>query len=544
MLKGIILLLSFLLSFLCHGTSLEHWHKLSLKEKVELHNTFLKSLSELDSKTFMNPKLYTSAQKPFRGIASKKKCIYGGWVSTTKSGNCLHPYQVNKKYQLCGLKNVHRCNPIIFGDSDQNSIAGSKPGKGACVRATVESSSITWACLNAVYGSNGSVDVEKFRNHLLNLEGNDRYLGEYLAMAAEIIENHCTGNSSNFCIKNIPRNSCQKLRKSFFSKTTANPSLIGCKSREEIVLEEVELANFEVKKVLDIYFPLIDESRIWKKIREEKKVVNNLRSEEFWSHECNPYSILSGNQPFFKNTKNCNSQRKSLEDKLIRETPWGRMSIDERAEKIYQLAHESYQDIKNVTIKETGKFVSKIGFFRYDERIDGNIFHEQVKPEVAACFIYHESKGFLHPFKYNYTFCHRRSSSTAYGLGQITQTTLKDFVDVNGGSNLPLITPEAKKFYWPGYSEEAMDGEEIYRYMSLSPKFQIELVFRILNEKAKYENIKNENDFSGLIGRYYGCNEKDENCRRSKKLYIKNVNSCVSCFRRGGSASTCYNVVK
>ena len=544
MLKIIIFLSSFLLSAFCYGMSAERWHKLSLKEKTELHNLLLKNLSGLDSKTSMNPKLYTSAQKHFREIASERKCIYGGWISTVKSGSCRHPYKGTKKYQLCGLKNVHRCNPIIFGESDQNSVSGSNPGKGPCVRATVESSSITWACIKSAYGSSGKVDVEKFRRHLLNLEGNKRYLGEYLAMAAEIIENHCDGNSNDFCIKNMPRNSCHKLQKSFFSETSANPSLIACRTREEILLEEIEIVNLEIKKTLDIYFPLIEESKIWEKIKNEKQAVYNFKSEEFWKHPCNPYSILFGHQPLLKKTKNCNKEKTLLEEKMIGETSWGSISLNERAERIYQLAHESYEDIKVATKRETGSFISKLGKFKHEERNDGNIFHDQIKPDVAACVIYHETKDFLHPFKYNYTFCQKRTFSTAYGLGQITQTTLKGFVDVNGGSNLPLITDEAKKFYWPGYSEEAMDGEDIYRFMSLSPKFQVELVLRILNEKAKYDRVDNMSDFRKLVDRYYGCNEKYKTCRESKKLYIKNVNSCVKCFRKGRPASDCYGVVE
>ena len=190
----------------------------------------------------------------------------------------------------------------------------------------------------------------------------------------------------------------------------------------------------------------------------------------------------------------------------------------------------------------TKNFVSKSGVFEPHEKTDGNVFHKDVGPALAACFVYHETKGFLSPIKHSYSYCGSNGDSRAYGLGQITLMTLKDISEVNGGRNLPLITPESKKFTWPGYSEEFMSGEDIHRYMNYSPKFQMELVLRILNRKAKVANTINGKryDLRHLVRRYYGCNVNNQSCRKVLARYVDNVSSCVECFRHGRPASECY----
>ena len=546
MLRIIIFLTGICFLSICHGVTPEEWRELSYGEKMEFHGLLLKSLSELDSGTAFDPNLYTLRGGVSRGIASSAKCVYGGWISIMRGGKCRHPAGRNDDYDYCGMSGVNRCNPVIFGESGQNSVPGSRKGRGVCVKARTNSESITWACIKSAYGSDGNIDIEKFRRHLQNLEGNERYLGEYLAMAAEIVENHCNKNSDNFCAKNDSGNSCNQLRMSFFERTGANPALIACKTRSEILLEDIERDISEnvsaTKEILDIYFPLIEESRVWREIKEEKYVADKFKDEGFWTHRCNPYEILKGHQAEFKRAKGCNRNKTELEEELLGQTPWAAMSLGERADKIYELAKESFEDIKVATVDARGSFVTKLGRISENERNDGNIFHEHISPEIAACFVYHETKNYLHPLKYNFTFCHRRSTSTAYGLGQVTRSTLEDYMNVNKGSNLPMITPEAKKFYWSGHSEEIMSGEDIYRYMALSPKFQMELVLRILNEKAKYIRSRDKDNFVNyLVGRYYGCNDQDSFCRRSKDAYIKNVSNCRRCFEKGYPASDCYD---
>ena len=518
---------------------------MSSEEKVEFHQLLLKSLSELDSRTPFGLNLYTAVKKFGRGIASGGTCIYGGWVSTVKSGVCGHPYRGSPDYEACGLKGVHRCNPVIFGESSEKKLSGTKPGKGACIKAEGDSSSMTWSCLKAAYGdSDGNIDIEQFRKHLKNIGGNSRYLGEYLAQATEIIENHCSKNSDEFCFENASESSCQRLKNSFFEKTSANPALIGCRQQHEILLEDAKNSLESNRKILEIYFPLIEESQGWKKIKEMKMVAEILKDESFWSYRCNPYDIIENNRLSLKKLgrKSCLAKKNMLENKVINHTPWGAMSLGERAEKISKLAKDSYADIK----AHTKKNISKSGVFNPVEKANGNVFHKDITPDVAACFIYHETKGSLHPFKYNYTYCNKVTRSSAFGLGQITRSTLKDIVDTNNGSNLPLVTPEAKKFYWPGYSEEPMDGEDIYRYMSFSPKFQVELVMRILNRKAKVANSYYGDKYSlkSLVGAYYGCDRTKAFCQKSIKKYFDDIESCVKCFGGGGLASNCYYVLE
>ena len=539
MFKIFAVLLFLSISSASHGMTSEQWHQLSFEKKIEFHYLLLQSLSESDSKTPFNMNLYTFVKEVFRGIASKKSCIYGGWVSTTTSGVCRHPFRGNKEYQVCGLKGVHRCNPIFFGDNDEKSFAESKKGRGVCVEAHGDSSSMTWACIKSAYGPNGNIDVERFRDYLKTLEGNSRYLGEYLIRATEIVEDHCSENSDDFCAQNLSRTHCERLRRSFFEKTSANPALIACRSKHEILLESGNDSLEENRKILEVYFPLIEESQSWKKIKETALASEILKDKGFWPHRCNPYDIIESNRPGFKELgrKPCSIQKNILEETIAGQTPWGKMSLGERAERIYRLSQESHADIKNYT----QGYVSKSGTFSQREKSDGNVFHRDINPAMATCFIYHETEGSLNPFIYNYTYCHRKTRrSTAYGLGQITRLTLKDIVEINS-RNLPFVTPEAKKFTWPGYSEEPMSGEDIHRYMSFSPKFQTELVLRILNRKAKIAS--SEYGLGALVGGYLGCNNK-ESCKKKKKRYVDNVQTCIKCFREGRSASDCYYVLE
>ena len=543
MFKFFIISTALFISFTGHGITPEEWHQLSLEKKVEFHRLLITSLSESDSRTSFDPKLYSSFKKNFRGIASRESCIYGGWVSTMNSGVCRHPYKGNKKYQACGLRGVHRCNPLIFGESDKKSFSGSQEGKGICVKARRDnSSSITWACIKAAYGSDDSIDLELFRKHLKTLKGDSRYLGEYLAEATEIIEKHCPKKSDNFCGENIVLNNCQKLRNSFFAKTNASPALIGCRNRHEILLGEVKNSFSDGRKALEIYFPLLEESREWKSIREMGEVSKYLSDETlFWPHLCNPQQILRGNLLNFKELKyhSCFMKKKLLEKKMIEQTPWGSMSLGERAERIHTLADESYVDIKT----STKDFISKSGVFNDREKIDGNVFHRDANPAMAACFIYQESKGRLNPFVYTNSACKNIRLYTSYGLGQITLSTLQDISEMNDGSNLPLVTAESQHFYWhQEHSKEPMNGKDIHRYMGFSPRFQTELVLRIINRKAKVANTRYKDKYGikNLVGRYYGCNIKKQYCRNVMKKYIDNIRSCMGCFREGRPASDCY----
>ena len=512
-----------------------------------LSSLFVSSVSyglyyeEDESKFFLkNKNLFGS-----EGLLRKSSCIYGGWVSSmSEEEGCVHPYRGNGFYQVCGLAGVHRCNPVIFGESDWKSVAGSNPGKGMCVEAKREdSASMAWACIKAAYGFDGKVDVGRFREHLKSIEGRERYLGEYLLRATEIVEEHCSEQSNDFCARNhFPR--CRKLRYSFFGKTSGNPPLVGYGSWNEVLLEEVGYFVSDIQKRSDVYFPLIESSHIWKIIREEKIMTKHFENEHFWPHWCNPYDIFKSNQLRLNRLgyKTCLSRKRLLEDEMINQTPWGQMNLLKRAENIYQLAKESHEDIKIAT----KGYYEKSGVFENREKVDGNIFHKDANPAVAACFIFHETKGSLHPFRYNYKYCTAQKDSKAYGLGQVTLLTLNDIREVNYGSNLPLITPEAEKFYWPGYVEGPMSGEDIYRHMNFSPKFQTELVLRILNRKAKAANstYKDKYQLRHLVEAYYGCNKSSQFCQKTVQTYIKNLLSCVKCFGQGHLASSCYRILE
>ena len=546
--KILALLTVILFGPLAYGTTPEQWHQLSVEKKTEFHRLLLKSLSEADSKARINPKAYTVTGGIFRGIASRKACVYGGWISSTREGVCRHPYYVSKSYQPCGMKGVHRCNPAIFGGSNEKSFPGSKPGKGICVEAknrNSDSSSMTWACIKAAYGSGGGIDVERFRNHLRDLSGDSRYLGEYLAHATQIVEEHCSENADDFCVESAPERSCKRLRDSFFHQTAANPALIGCRGGDhEILLGKAYESIFDAQRATKVYFPLIEESQAWKKIRDMERVTGMLRDENFWNLRCNPYDIIRNNRIPLKRKgyRRCRMGKNLLEESMIAKTPWGSMSLGDRAEKIHQLTQDSFQAVKT----STPNLVVKSREFKGAERIDGNVFHGEINPDVASCFMYHETKGHLHPFKYNYTYCYKKTTSTAYGLGQITRSTLEDLLNFNDGSNLPMVTPEAKKFFWPGDTEEEMDGEDIHRYMNLSPKFQTELVLRILNRKAKVvnKNYKDNYTLEYLIRGYYGCNRATKKCRDGTKKYYESVRPCVECFQKGRPASDCYYIME
>ena len=516
-------------------------------EKVEFHHLLLKGVAERDSNTRLGLQRYSRAPEngmPSRGIASEKKsCIYGGWISKMKYGVCEHPYRNRDKvgYDPCGLRGVHRCNPVLFGESDEGSVEGSKPGRGMCVKASDGSSGITWSCMKKAYGSeDGSIDVKRFQEHLKNLGQRDRDLGHYLAMATEIVEEHCTEGPNNFCAKySQGKTSCKQLKDSFFAKTGADPVLIECQNKTELGLDdlegELEETFAEVQGVLEIYYPLIEESHAWQRIRQEALVAEQFQENGFWPHSCSPLTILLDNEERLRNGRKCIKRKGQLENELLAETPWGKMSLRERAEEIYRLAKESYRDMVNAADNP----VVKSGKFTYKETIDGtNIFHEYVQPELAACVAYHETEGNLHPFRYNNKVCQRpqpppKFRSKAYGLGQATRKTTRDMARIVDGSNLPLNTPEAQKYFWPGHSEEKMTGEEIYKHLIFSPKYQMELIMRMLNEKAKWEDRKYKNyNFDMLIETYSGGDGGD--------TYNNHVKNCMKCFREGRKASDCY----
>ena len=473
--------------------------------------------------------------------ASGTSCIYGGWISSMGGGDCLHPYNGNQNYQACGLQGVHRCNPHIFGESDQGSFPGSHPGRGVCVKSKREdSASITWACIKSAYGSSDGegIDLKYFHDGLEDIEGKEHYLGRYLLEATGIVEEYCQKAPDNFCTQSS--GICDDLKRSFFDKTSSNPALIVYGNQHKILLENINDFPEGDQKRWDISFPLVEESRVWKNIQQNESVMERFWDGKFWSYWCNPYDILEKNQLKLLRLgyRSCLKKKNLLERQMINLTPWGAMTLGQRAKRIYQLAKESYADIKATATN----FVSKSGVFRPDEMHDGDVFHKDVVPAMAACFAYHETKGVLSPIKRSYSYCGSYGGSKAYGLGQITLLTLKDILYMNNGSNLPFSTPESKKFAWHGHSEEIMDGEEIHHYMNFSPKFQMELVLRVLNRKAKVANhLKgNRYNLAHLVRRYYGCSRDDVSCQKEFEKYLRSVSSCLKCFDKGHSASDCY----
>ena len=529
-----------------------------MEEKVEFHRLLLKAVSEGDSRTRLDIKQYSAVpigesesfgsdfldvvlRRYSSATNNEKSCIFGGWISRMKSGVCRHPYQHKSEvgYQPCGLKNVHRCNPILFGESDQGSVQGSKPGKGICVRASAHSTGITWACFKKAYGSeDGSVDVKRFRQHLNKLETVELYLGQYLATAAEIVEEHCSENPNDFCSKYLQgKQSCERLKESFFAKTGANPSLVGCLYSQSFSLEdELKSTILQAHNILKVYYPVIEESRAWQKMRQEAMVAAQFHETGFWSHRCSPLTIILDNKDRLSRSRNCREEKAKLEDEMLAETPWGKMSLRERAEEIYRLAKDSYRDMKSAA----DNFITVSGNIQYADYNDGaNVFHDYVKPELAACISFHETEGSLHPFIYNNKrICDnppRGQVSTAYGLGQATRTTTEDMKNSRKGqvNHLPLNTPEGKKLVWPGISDKEMTGEEIYNNMIFLPKFQMELVMRMINEKAKLLDMKkNDLKLDHLIEQYSGG--------AGSKIYNQNIHSCLKCFGEGRSASDCY----
>ena len=239
----------------------------------------------------------------------------------------------------------------------------------------------------------------------------------------------------------------------------------------------------------------------------------------------------------------CLRRLRNYENQLLKQTPWGSMSVEERVDTVYHVATSVLGEIKSASGE---KFQWVFGDeISWNTRIDGHSFHRDVGPRLASCIVYQETRGRVHPLLTNYTYCLEKMISSAHGLGQVVLTTLRGILDDRHGRNFfPMVTTEGKKikslmsdmfgnrisYGGPRFKQAS---KEVHLASSGSPAMQMEMIYRVLNEKAKFLAASPVHTYSlpNLIYLYDQDNASE---------YVKNVMQCHDCMMAGGTPLSCY----
>lgn len=225
----------------------------------------------------------------------------------------------------------------------------------------------------------------------------------------------------------------------------------------------------------------------------------------------------------------CMALKEKVQDAFVSKHPFGSMSIAQRATAIHDSAKTVLQNMNSSSAEKGNKSGS-----RYKNFVNGHYIDPVVTPAVAACISYQETKGNLNPFAVNYTYCNKRMTSTAHGLGQMTFSTMEGMFDNPDGEMIPLNTPASAKY-------SGMSPSQVHSKMSGDVDMQLEILMRVVSANAKYIRWRNSGlSESEILKRAIIMYDRD-----AQSNYIKNVfTNCVPCFNNGGSASSCYNKVK
>jgi len=225
----------------------------------------------------------------------------------------------------------------------------------------------------------------------------------------------------------------------------------------------------------------------------------------------------------------CMGLKEKVQDAFVKKHPFGSMSINERAAAIHSHARIALANMQNAS----GEKGTKSGS-RYKNFVNGHYVDPVVTPAVAACIAFQETKGNLNPYAVNYTYCNKRMTSTAHGLGQMTFSTMEGMFDNPDGTMIPLNTPASSKY-------SAMSPKEVHSKMSGDVPMQLEILMRVVSANAKYIRWRNSGlSESEILKRAIIMYDRD-----AQSKYIKNVfTNCVPCFNNGGSAASCYSKVK
>jgi hypothetical protein len=227
--------------------------------------------------------------------------------------------------------------------------------------------------------------------------------------------------------------------------------------------------------------------------------------------------------------RSCMNKKEKIQRDFLKKHPYGKLSLDERANKIRSEAKLVLDGIKKASGTKDSKNRS-----RYKSFVNGHYIDPIVTPAVISCLAYQETKGNLNPYAVNYTLCNTKMVSTAHGLGQITRSTMKGLSENPDGDMMPLNSPFSSKY-------KGKSVRDIHSQMSGDVGMQFEILVRILSSNAKHTRWKDKSlSEAEILKRAIILYDRD-----SQSKYIKNVvDNCIPCFRKGGSGSSCYKTVK
>lgn len=250
-------------------------------------------------------------------------------------------------------------------------------------------------------------------------------------------------------------------------------------------------------------------------------------SQDFWTGRMTPYAMVMSHRGELKGKRSCITELRNKEQLVLQITPWGELSLLERAAKVHETAKEAFESFKAVTPDSKTRSA-------YANSVNPDYRSPVITAEVAACIAYQETAGHLNPFSQNYSYCDNSKGmvSTAHGLGQMTRTTFRKMKSHPEGDQMPYNTPHS----------EVLQGKSstvAHAFISTSPHLQMEVILRTLNFEAKHARWKNPNASDSEILKMAITRYDHDN----KSAYVKRVfEQCVPCMKRK-SPGACYDQI-
>ena len=177
------------------------WHGWSRKEKALFHVRLVETMAE------SSKEVRHASARDLASITALNLCNYAGFVSLVENRTCKSPWGLNArnkddlsllyvKYQSCGMNNVVRCNPLLYGTRREHSnnntcLQGRRDGKkidrGCCVRVEDENDGggVTQACNTNLFGNS----PDAIKNFIRSLSSDPKRLIQYLLTSLAVIKN-------------------------------------------------------------------------------------------------------------------------------------------------------------------------------------------------------------------------------------------------------------------------------------------------------------------------------------------------------------------
>lgn len=250
------------------------------------------------------------------------------------------------------------------------------------------------------------------------------------------------------------------------------------------------------------------------------------------------YTYFLRNRRRFKrkmSLKACHAEKTKLEEEILakRKPSFAKLDLGQRANEIHRLAKSVYAEMIQVAGVRNKKSTKVQGV--HEDFANGHYLDPVISPAVATCITFQETKDRLNPYAINYSVCSRGGmGSSAHGLGQATEGSLKNLMDVPSENHLPFETKSAKNY-------KNLTPIQIHRKMSDDTRMQLEVILRNLSSNAKFGRIRNSSHSNAQILRKAVFEYDRDNAEK----YLTNViNKCVPCFKAGKTGAQCYDLIK